>query len=132
MGKLEDFIDSYSKQSGIVLEAEDTGTITSGDTAATDVPVDQPVDPNAMATAAPTPEVKDLTTVGYANAVKDMIAMLDLGLRSPEDFRLDDRVVEIIDTQLEPGDPEGGVDGNVQATHELIRNLIRDLGSEID
>jgi|LULG01.1.fsa_nt_gb hypothetical protein len=126
MGKLDEFIKTYTQKSGIIVEAEDTGTIPPPE----DPAMTPPVDP-AMAQAPP-PELKDLTTIGYANAVKDMIAMLQIGLRSPDDFRLDDRVIDILETDVDPGDAPGGIEGNVVKTHDLIRNLIQDLGTEID
>ena len=109
MGKLDDFLQTYTESAGIILEQDPMAA-------------PPPVDPMAAgapapaAAAPPPPEVKQLTDQAYVNLLRDCLQCLTI---SPRELSPNDQ--EIFSDEVTPT--------NALDVHDRVRDLIDRYGT---
>ena len=127
MGKLDDFITKYADAYEIQLS---------------EAPLPPPEELAAAPQAPPVPAppvepeiekvVKEITPAAYASHVEDMIMMLRIGMKKGIEFRLtDERLDRLYDEKPITGEHDDE-ESNVEALHQIVRDLIRDYGHDVD
>tara|TARA_R110002020_G_scaffold262737_2_gene477168 strand:- start:958 stop:1335 length:378 start_codon:yes stop_codon:yes gene_type:complete len=125
MGKLDDFITKYADAYDIRLS---------------EAPLPPPEELAAAPQAPPVPPVepeiekvvKEITPAAYASHVEDMIMMLRIGMKKGVEFRLDDKRLDRLYDEKPITGEHADEESNVEALHDIIRELIRDYGHDVD
>ena len=133
MGKLDDFITKYADAYDIRLS----------EAVPLPPPAGAPVEPPPELAAAPLAQdvpvppvvdkvVKEITPAAYASHVEDMVMMLRIGMKKGVEFRLNDnRLQRLYDEKPITGEHDDE-ESNVEALHQIVRDIIRDYGHDVD
>tara|TARA_R110000765_G_scaffold58373_3_gene114139 strand:+ start:11569 stop:11955 length:387 start_codon:yes stop_codon:yes gene_type:complete len=128
MGKLDDFITRYTDTYDIRL-SEDTLPLPGEELAAAPL---APVPPVPPVETEIEKVVKEITPAAYASHVEDMVMMLRIGMKKGVEFSLNDsRLQQLFDEKPITGEHDDE-ESNVEALHQIVRDIIRDYGHDVD
>ena len=128
MGKLDDFITRYTDTYDIRL-SEATPPLPGEELAAAPL---APVPPVPPVETEIEKVVKEITPAAYASHVEDMVMMLRIGMKKGVEFRLNDnRLQRLYDEKPITGEHDDE-ESNVEALHQIVRDIIRDYGHDVD
>tara|TARA_R110000751_G_scaffold282753_1_gene385993 strand:- start:2291 stop:2677 length:387 start_codon:yes stop_codon:yes gene_type:complete len=128
MGKLDDFITRYTDTYDIRL-SEDTLPLPGEELAAAPL---APVPPVPPVETEIEKVVKEITPAAYASHVEDMVMMLRIGMKKGIDFRLNEsRLERLFDEKPITGEHDDE-ESNVEALHQIVRDLIKEYGHDVD
>ena len=128
MGKLDDFITRYTDTYDIRL-SEATPPLPGEELAAAPL---APVPPVPPVETEIEKVVKEITPAAYASHVEDMIMMLRIGMKKGVEFRLDDKRLDRLYDEKPITGEHADEESNVEALHQIVRDLIKEYGHDVD
>ena len=131
MGKLDDFITKYADAYDIRL-SEATPPLPGEELAAAPLAPVPPVPPVPPVETEIEKVVKEITPAAYASHVEDMVMMLRIGMKKGVEFSLNDsRLQQLFDEKPITGEHDDE-ESNVEALHQIVRDLIKEYGHDVD
>jgi len=128
MGKLDDFITRYTDTYDIRL-SEDTLPLPGEELAAAPL---APVPPVTPVETEIEKVVKEITPAAYASHVEDMVMMLRIGMKKGVEFRLNERRLQRLYDEKPITGEHDDEESNVEALHQIVRDIIRDYAYDVD